>query len=111
MADDRSIADELQKLYELKEKGVITEVEFNEQKTILLLNTKERSSNESKPAEPVRVRTPSSRDQPTIVITQINESGFSRFLAFLGRTVRRAMVIWGLFILLVIGAYFWSSSH
>ena len=56
MADDRSIADELQKLYELKEKGVITEVEFNKQKTILLLNTKERSSNNSKPAEPIQVQ-------------------------------------------------------
>ena len=36
MADDEFIADELLKLHTLKEKGVITEAEFIEQKTLLL---------------------------------------------------------------------------
>ena len=41
MANNQSIADELQKLSDLKEKGVITEEEFNEQKARLLQRSRD----------------------------------------------------------------------
>ncbi len=47
MANNKSIADELLKLNDLKEKGVITEEEFNEQKLRLLQRSREKSTEPS----------------------------------------------------------------
>ena len=108
MADNKSIADELLKLHELKEKGVITEEEFNEQKARLLQRSKDQSTAQPSHVGTERVESQPPVEQPTVIVTQTKAPGSSGLLGCLGGGVVAVVVV---VVLLAIGGYFWFSSH
>ena len=108
MANNQSIADELQKLSDLKEKGVITEEEFNEQKARLLQRSREQSAAKPITTVPETGGTKSSNEKPTVIITQTKAPGSSGCLGCASGIVMAITII---IVLLAIGGYFWFSSH